>query len=74
MLSEEFLMQEAPPRPPAALSGTTKSHVILVIAPVVPVSVLGLLIQAVQQKAGFQPRGIRRLCLSVRRATNIGQL
>ena len=66
-------LEERISRPPAALTASTVSHVVLVISPVVPVWVLGFLISLMQQKAAFQPRGIRRVCLSVKKANALGR-
>ncbi|KAL8596211.1 hypothetical protein ACOMHN_021251 [Nucella lapillus] len=66
------LLESKPARPPAALTATTLGHVVLVVSPIVPVWILGFLVSLVQQKAAFQPRGLRRLCLSVKKANSLG--
>ncbi|KAK7106063.1 dynein axonemal assembly factor 8-like [Littorina saxatilis] len=70
--SGDPLLEPKPSRPPAALTATTLSHVVMVISPIVPIWVLGFLVSLMQQKAAFQPRGIRRLCLSVKKANTLG--
>jgi len=39
----------------------------------VPIWVLGFLVSLMQQKAAFQPRGIRRVCLSMKKANTLGE-
>jgi type III secretory pathway component EscS len=69
----EPALEDKVSRPPAALTAATLSHVVMVISPIVPVSVLGFLVSLMQQKTAFQPRGVRRLCLSVKKANILGE-
>lgn len=59
-------------RPPATLTATTKSHVILILSALVPIRALGLLL-ATCQRRGYQLRGLRRNKLTVKKAKTLGE-
>ncbi|KAK7479411.1 hypothetical protein BaRGS_00029328 [Batillaria attramentaria] len=65
-------LEPVPSRPPAALTATTLGHVILAMPPLIPPSIMGFLVFNLQKKGACQPRGIRRMCLNVRRAAALG--
>lgn len=56
----------------ATLSATTTSDVVLVVSPVVPVCVLGLVLSLCQQR-GYRLNGVHRLHLTVKQATGLGE-
>lgn len=59
-------------RPPAALVCSVKSDVIVALSPLVPVKALGLLL-ATCQRRGYQLFGVKRLMLSAKQATCLGE-
>lgn len=58
-------------RPPAALTATTLSSVFLVFSAWVPPSAAGVIL-SVCQRRGYQLSGVRRLCLSNKKASTLG--
>ncbi|KAH9504288.1 hypothetical protein Btru_064554 [Bulinus truncatus] len=58
-------------RPPASLTATCKADILLILSPLLPVSYTGVLLSTAQRR-GFQVRGVKRLCLSVKMAGSLG--
>ena len=58
--------------PPATLTATTGSDIILTIAPSVPTQCLGMLLSTCQVR-GYQLRGIRRMHLTSKKCSHLGQ-
>ncbi|XP_055867337.1 dynein axonemal assembly factor 8-like isoform X2 [Biomphalaria glabrata] len=58
-------------RPPASLTATCKGDIILILSPLVPISYTGVLMSTAQRR-GFQMRGVKRICMSVKMAGSLG--
>ena len=70
---QDFKINDTAHRPLATLTATTRSEIILAISPLVPPKCFGVVLASCQRR-GYQVTGVRRICLSSKKAAALGKI